>query len=74
MNQGEIGNVLLAIVIAVVFFVIFGFIVKICWNFTIPNIFPGARDISLGQALVLLILVNLLFFGARSCAALTRPL
>lgn len=72
MNNQEIGNIILAIVVAVIFFIIFGFIVKICWNFTIPNLFNGARDISLGQALVLLILVNLLFFGARSCANMTR--
>lgn len=65
------GNILVAIILAVIFFVIFGFIVKICWNFTISRIF-NTQEINLAQALVLLILINILFSGARSCAALTK--
>jgi hypothetical protein len=57
--------IILAILMLVIIFAIFGVIVQITWNMTMPMIFPGVGQITLYQAIALFILASILFGGFR---------
>ena len=50
--------------IVITAFVVFGFVVMSLWNWLAPEVF-GARTISFGQALGILVLCKILFGGFR---------
>ena len=62
--EGQVAGAVLGIAIAAVLIAIFVFIFRWLWNSTMPDVF-GAKELSFGQSLKILILASILFGGHR---------
>ena len=51
------------VVMGVIFILAFGWLTMILWNWLLPSLFEGAREITFLQALGLLLLCKILFSG-----------
>ena len=60
-----IGMVFLGLVAAVFFGFFFGYFVMLLWNWLMPSLFAGMKEIGYWQALGILVLSKLLFGGIR---------
>jgi hypothetical protein len=68
-----VAGILIALVVAIVALVIFTFIFMWIWNFVMPDVF-GLKQITLWQALGILILASILFGGHRVVNVYGHPL
>lgn len=60
---GVIVRIIVGIVVASAFALLFGYFVKIMWNWLMPAIFPALPVITFWQAVVLILLARVLFGG-----------
>jgi hypothetical protein len=69
-----IGMVFIGVIVAVLFALVFGFVVKWLWNFLMPDLFGLAR-ITYLQAFAMIVLAKLLFgaFGSHRPGHPHRP-
>lgn len=63
MNNFE--QVMFTILMYLIFYIVTSFIIKLAWNYTMPQVF-GLSEISIGQGFAFLVLAHLLFGGPVS--------
>lgn len=62
--MGEFVGIVVGLLIAAVFFILFTFVFRWIWNNVVPEVF-GLKEITFGQAIGLLILASILFGSHR---------
>ena len=72
-DRQYIVMIISGVICVILIFLFLGWLVQVTWNYTLPDLF-GIKTIQYGQALALMVLLNVLLGSIGSnCAAAMRP-